>query len=73
MPAEDPTPAPMPVQAACRSCWLAAPGLLWMTLFFLVPLALASAAAALLGWRLTGVLAPMKATDAVPPTAFDGA
>ncbi|MCW5798684.1 MAG: hypothetical protein LZF60_80125 [Nitrospira sp.] len=27
-------------QDSCRSCWLAAPGLLWLALFFLVPLGL---------------------------------
>lgn len=40
MPAEDRSPASTSARASCRSCWLAAPGLLWMALFFLVPLAL---------------------------------
>ena len=31
---------PSPAAHSCRSCWLAAPGLLWMILFFLVPLLL---------------------------------
>ncbi len=33
-------PSSPPTKSPCRSCWLAAPGLLWMSLFFLVPLAL---------------------------------
>lgn len=38
MPSRDPS-SPH-TKSPCRSCWLAAPGLLWMSLFFLVPLAL---------------------------------
>lgn len=40
MPSHDLSSPPAPGQSTCRSCWLAAPGLLWMGLFFLVPLAL---------------------------------
>lgn len=40
MSAHDRTPSSAPTRSACRSCWLAAPGLIWMGLFFLVPLAL---------------------------------
>ena len=40
MPSHDLSSPPEPGQSSCRSCWLAAPGLLWMGLFFLVPLAL---------------------------------
>ena len=40
MPSHDLSSPPEPGQSSCRSCWLAAPGLLWMGLFFLAPLAL---------------------------------
>ena len=40
MPSHDLSSPPAPGQSSCRSCWLAAPGLLWMGLFFLAPLAL---------------------------------
>ena len=40
MPARNTSSSSTPVGPACRSCWLAAPGLLWMGLFFLAPLAL---------------------------------
>jgi spermidine/putrescine transport system permease protein len=40
MPSHDLSSPPKPGQSSCRSCWLAAPGLLWMGLFFLAPLAL---------------------------------
>ena len=40
MPSHDLSSPPAPGQSTCRSCWLAAPGLLWMGLFFLAPLAL---------------------------------
>ena len=40
MPSHDLSSPPAPCQSSCRSCWLAAPGLLWMGLFFLAPLAL---------------------------------
>ncbi|MEK6801952.1 MAG: ABC transporter permease [Nitrospirota bacterium] len=40
MPSHDLSSPPAPGQSICRSCWLAAPGLLWMGLFFLAPLAL---------------------------------
>ena len=40
MPSHDLSPPPAPAQSTCRSCWLAVPGLLWMGLFFLAPLAL---------------------------------
>ena len=40
MPSHDLSSPPAPGQSTCRSCWLAAPGLLWMGLFFLVSLAL---------------------------------
>ena len=40
MPSDDVSRSSPSVRASCRSCWLAAPGLLWMALFFLVPLLL---------------------------------
>jgi len=40
MPSHDLSSPPAPRQSSCRSCWLAAPGLFWMGLFFLAPLAL---------------------------------
>lgn len=40
MPSHDLSSPPEPGQSSCRSCWLVAPGLLWMGLFFLAPLAL---------------------------------
>ncbi len=40
MPSHDLSSPPAPRRSICRSGWLAAPGLLWMGLFFLAPLAL---------------------------------
>jgi len=40
MPSEEFSRASAAAQAPCRPSWLALPGLLWMTLFFLVPLLL---------------------------------
>ena len=40
MPPDDVSPSPAAAHTSCRSCWLAVPGLFWMTLFFLVPLLL---------------------------------
>lgn len=40
MSSHDLSSSPAPARSSCRSCWLAAPGLLWMGLFFLAPLAL---------------------------------
>ncbi len=40
MPSEESSRASAAAQASCRPFWLALPGLLWMTLFFLVPLLL---------------------------------
>jgi len=40
MPSEDVSHVSPAAQDSCRSCWLAVPGLLWLALFFLVPLVL---------------------------------
>ncbi|HQR15537.1 MAG TPA: ABC transporter permease [Nitrospira sp.] len=40
MPPDDVAHITPTAQDSCRSCWLAVPGLLWMILFFLVPLLL---------------------------------
>ena len=40
MPAHDEIQPLAPGRSSCRACWLAAPGLVWMGLFFLAPLAL---------------------------------
>ncbi|MDR4480607.1 MAG: ABC transporter permease [Nitrospira sp.] len=40
MPDHDRASSQAPGRSSCRSCWLAAPGLLWMGLFFLAPLGL---------------------------------
>lgn len=40
MPAQDKPPHPMPHRSSCVPYWLAAPGLIWMGFFFLVPLGL---------------------------------
>lgn len=40
MPSDDVSLSVPAAQTSCRSCWLAIPGLVWMGLFFLIPLGL---------------------------------